>query len=55
MNSNVYVSLNNLTKELGVSISTVSKALKGSSEIGHKLKERIKNLTKESNYHPILP
>lgn len=46
------VSLKDLAIELGVSISTVSRALKNSPEIGAEMKERIKALAKKKNYRP---
>lgn len=52
MKDKAHVSLKDLAKELGVSISTVSRALKDSPEIGCELRERIKKLAKERNYHP---
>ncbi|NDW08839.1 LacI family DNA-binding transcriptional regulator [Dysgonomonas sp. 520] len=52
MEKNRPVSLKDLAKELGVSISTVSRALKNSPEIGAELKKRIKKLAKERNYRP---
>ncbi|NDW12039.1 LacI family transcriptional regulator [Bacteroides sp. 214] len=45
-------SLKELASELGVSISTVSRALKNSSEISEELREKIKALAKERNYRP---
>lgn len=46
------VSLKDLARELGVSISTVSRALKNSPEIGEELRERVKALAKKRNYRP---
>ncbi|NDV60708.1 LacI family DNA-binding transcriptional regulator [Bacteroides sp. 519] len=46
------VSLKELAIELGVSISTVSRALKNSPEIGKEMREKIKALAKERNYRP---
>lgn len=46
------ISLRDLAAELGVSISTVSRALKNSPEISSELKERIKKLAKKRNYRP---
>lgn len=46
------VSLKDLAKELGVSISTVSRALKNSSEIGEDTKMKIRALAKERGYRP---
>lgn len=46
------ISLKNLADELGVSISTVSRALKNSPEIGAAMKEKVTKLAKERNYRP---
>ena len=46
------VTLKQLAKELGVSISTVSKALNNSEEIGEETIKRVKQLAKEYNYTP---
>jgi LacI family transcriptional regulator len=45
-------SLKDLAKELGVSIATVSRALRGSSEIGQEMQQRVKDLAKRMNYRP---
>ena len=45
-------SLKDLAKELGVSIATVSRALRNSPEIGHEMQERVKDLAKRMNYRP---
>lgn len=50
MDKNRPVSLKDLAKELGVSISTVSRALKNSPEIGVEMRTRIKALAQERNY-----
>lgn len=42
--------LKDLATELGVSVSTVSRALKNSPEIGEEMRERVKALAKERNY-----
>ena len=42
--------LKDLAAELGVSVSTVSRALKNSPEIGEEMRARIKALAKERNY-----
>ena len=47
-----HVSLKDLAKELEVSISTVSRALKNHPDISPELTERIKKLAKEKNYTP---
>lgn len=52
MDSKRPVSLKNLAKELGVSISTVSRALKNSPEIGSEMREKVKALAKKRNYRP---
>lgn len=46
------VSLKDLALELGVSISTISRALKNSPEIGAEMKEKVKSLAKKRNYRP---
>ncbi|WAC01984.1 LacI family DNA-binding transcriptional regulator [Lacinutrix neustonica] len=46
------ITLKELAETLGVSISTVSKALNGSSEIGGKTIARVKAAAKEYNYKP---
>ncbi len=45
-------SLKDLAKELGVSIATVSRALRNSPEIGKEMQERVKALAKKLNYRP---
>ncbi len=45
-------SLKDLAKELGVSIATVSRALRNSPEIGKDMQERVKALAKKLNYRP---
>ena len=45
-------SLKDLARELGVSIATVSRALRNSPEIGQDMQERVKNLAKKMNYRP---
>lgn len=52
MNRKKPVSLKDLALELGVSISTVSRALKNSPEIGVQMKEQVKLLAKKRNYRP---
>lgn len=47
-----YVSLKDIALELGVSISTVSRALKNSPEISDSMKRKIQTLAKERNYRP---
>lgn len=46
------VSLKDLAQQLGVSIATVSRALRGSPEIGVEMQERAKALAKQLNYRP---
>ena len=45
-------SLKDLAHELGVSIATVSRALRNSPEIGLEMQEKVKNLAKKMNYRP---
>ncbi|MGN1229941.1 MAG: LacI family DNA-binding transcriptional regulator, partial [Prevotella sp.] len=45
-------SLKDLAKELGVSIATVSRALRNSPEIGQEMQEKVKDLAKKLNYRP---
>lgn len=45
-------SLKDLAEELGVSIATVSRALRNSHEVGEELREKVKALAKERNYRP---
>ena len=46
------VSLKDLATELGVSIATVSRALRNSHEVGDELRVRVQKLAKELNYRP---
>ena len=46
------VSLKDLAQQLGVSIATVSRALRGSPEIGADMQQRAKALAKQLNYRP---
>ena len=46
------VSLKDLAQQLGVSIATVSRALRNSPEIGHEMQQRVKDLAKKLNYRP---
>ncbi len=46
------ITLKKIAKEFGVSISTVSKALKDSHEISHEVKERIKAFARYYHYKP---
>ena len=45
-------SLKDLARELNVSIATVSRALRNSSEIGEEMQRRVKDLAKKMNYRP---
>jgi len=45
-------SLKDLAHELGVSIATVSRALRSSPEIGREMQQRVKDLAKLRNYRP---
>lgn len=46
------ISLKDLAERLGVSIATVSRALHGSSEVSHDMKQKIVGLARELNYRP---
>ena len=46
------ISLKDLAQELGVSIATVSRALRSSPEIGQEMQERVKELARRLNYRP---
>lgn len=46
------ISLKDLAHELGVSIATVSRALRSSPEIGQEMQEKVKALAKQLNYRP---
>ena len=52
MKSKSHVSLKDLATKLGVSISTVSRALKDSPEVGAEMRASVKQLAKEWNYRP---
>ena len=45
-------SLKNLADKLGVSIATVSRALRNSHEVGEEMTQKVKQLAKELNYRP---
>lgn len=47
-----HISLKDLANELGVSVSTVSRALNDSYEIGQEMRERVKALAEKWNYRP---
>lgn len=44
--------MKDLARELGVSIATVSRALRNSPEIGKEMQQRVKDLAKKLNYRP---
>lgn len=46
------ISLKDLARELGVSIATVSRALRNSPEIGKEMQQRVKELARQLNYRP---
>jgi DNA-binding LacI/PurR family transcriptional regulator len=46
------VTLKDLAQELGVSVSTVSKALNGDPSIGHRTRERVEQLARDRQYSP---
>lgn len=46
------ISLKDLARELGVSIATVSRALRNSPEIGTEMQKRVKELARQLNYRP---
>lgn len=52
-----HISLKDLAKELGVSVSTVSRALNDSYEIGPEMRERVKALAEgmELPSEPVCP
>ncbi len=45
-------SLKDLAQQLGVSIATVSRALRGSHEVGEEMRAKVKALAKQLNYRP---
>ena len=45
-------SLKDLADKLGVSIATVSRAIRGSHEVGEEMRKKVKALAKELNYRP---
>ena len=45
-------SLKDIAQELGVSIATVSRALRSSPEIGQAMQEKVKELARKMNYRP---
>ena len=52
MESKKYISMKDMAKKLGVSIPTISRALKNSPEISDQLCEKVKRLAKDMNYRP---
>ena len=46
------VTLKKIAEELGISVATVSKALKGYSDISSKTKKRVLDLAEKLNYRP---
>ena len=54
MNNKKHVSLKDLAEELGVSVSTVSRALKDSPEVGEEMRERVRNWPESGIIAPIL-
>ena len=45
-------SLKDLADRLGVSIATVSRAVRNSHEVGEEMPQKVKRLAKELNYRP---
>lgn len=52
MSNKRFVSLKDLAEELGVSISTVSRALRGSKEISREVRKKVVALARKRNYRP---
>ena len=52
MNNKKHVSLKDLAEELGVSVSTVSRALKDSPEVGEEMRERVKEIGRRVELSP---
>ncbi|MBQ7441153.1 MAG: LacI family DNA-binding transcriptional regulator, partial [Prevotella sp.] len=46
------ISLKDLAAELGVSMATVSRALRNSHEVSDEMKQRVQQLAKDLNYGP---
>lgn len=46
------ISLKEMAEQLGVSIATVSRALRNSHEVGEEMRQRVQKLAKELNYRP---
>src|SRR5580765_1351670 len=54
VNSNMAVTLKDIARDLGVSVITVSKALRDHSDISEETKARVLKRVKEMNYRPNL-
>ena len=54
-NESTSITMKDIARELGVSVATVSRALKDSPRISTKQKERIKTFAREHNFYPNLP
>lgn len=52
MNENVTITMKDIARELGVSVATVSRALKDSPRISDAQRERIKTYAREHNFYP---
>ena len=52
MNENVAITMKDIARELGVSVATVSRALKDSPRISEAQRERIKVFAREHNFYP---
>jgi DNA-binding LacI/PurR family transcriptional regulator len=52
MEGKKYISMKDIARKLGVSVPTVSRALKNSPEISDELCEKVKKLAKKMNYSP---
>ncbi|MGL5272811.1 MAG: LacI family DNA-binding transcriptional regulator [Phocaeicola sp.] len=52
MKNQKHISLKDLARELNVSVSTVSRALKDSPEISEEVRNRVQALAKQRNYRP---
>ena len=54
MNGTIPITMKDIARELGVSVATVSRALKDSEQISLKQRERIKQYAREHNFTPNL-
>ena len=52
MNENSNITMKDIARELGVSVATVSRALKDSPRISIQQRERIKSYAREHNFYP---